>query len=193
MGTITAQLFEKEAPITVKNFQDLALGRKTWTHPKTGVRSSRPLYPGTIFHRVIPGFMIQGGDPLGTGMGGSDTIKDEFVPTLTFDRPGRLGMANINQPNTGSCQFFITEVPTPHLNNKHTIFGQVVENQELVNKIAHLPRNSQDRPNVPPVIQRITFERWADGKLVTPAPSAPKKAAPAPAKKAAAPVKPATK
>lgn len=195
-GTITAELFEKETPITVKNFIDLSLGRKAWTHPKTGVRSSKPLYPGTIFHRVIPRFMIQGGDPLGTGMGGSDTIKDEFVPTLNFDKPGRLAMANIGEPNTGSCQFFISEAPTTWLNQKHTIFGQVVQNQELVTTIANSPRGANDRPTQPVTISKITFERWAGGK---PAPlAAPKPAATKAAPKAAAPAtkaapKPATK
>lgn len=188
-GTITAELFEKEAPITVKNFIDLSLGRKPWTHPKTGVRSSKPLYPGTIFHRVIPRFMIQGGDPLGTGMGGTDTIKDEFVPTLNFDKPGRLAMANIGEPNTGSCQFFISVAPTTWLNQKHTIFGQVVENQELADTIANSPRGKNDRPDKPVTIQKITFERWVGGKQVPLAgaakPAVPK-AAPSAAPKAPA-------
>jgi peptidyl-prolyl cis-trans isomerase A (cyclophilin A) len=183
-GNITAQLFEKEAPVTVKNFIDLSLGRKSWTHPKTGARSSKPLYPGTIFHRVIPRFMIQGGDPLGTGMGGVDTIKDEFVPTLNFDKPGRLAMANIGEPNTGSCQFFITEAATEWLNQKHTIFGQVVENQELVTTIANAPRGGRDRPEKPVTIQKITFERWAAGKLAPLAPAARPAATKAPAKAA---------
>ena len=139
MGTIVAKLFETESPKTVKNFADLAMGRKLWTDPKTGQRTKRPLYNGLIFHRVIPGFMIQGGDPLGTGTGGTDVIPDEFNPSLTFDRPGRFGMANAG-PGTGSSQFFITEVPTPHLNGLHTIFAQVVEGQDVVDKIARVPR-----------------------------------------------------
>jgi peptidyl-prolyl cis-trans isomerase A (cyclophilin A) len=194
MGDITVQLFERESPITVKNFQDLALGRKNWTNPKTGVRSSKPLYPGTIFHRVIPGFMIQGGDPTGTGMGGTDAIKDEFAPGLTFDKPGRLAMANAGL-GTGSCQFFITEVPTPHLDGKHTIFGQVVEGQDLVGRIARVPKTG-DKPSTPVVIKAVTFARYKDGQIVKPA-AAPKKApakkSTAPATKAATPAAPAKK
>ncbi|HPT27645.1 MAG TPA: peptidylprolyl isomerase [Bryobacteraceae bacterium] len=192
MGDMTVKFFEKESPITVKNFVDLASGRKAWTNPKTGLRAAKPLYNGLIFHRVLPGFMAQGGDPTGTGMGGTDKIKDEFDPTLKFDIPGRLAMANAG-PNTGSCQFFITEVPTPHLNGKHTIFGQVVANQPLVAKITGVPANGQGRPNTPVRIVKIDFERWGAGKLLPlrpPAvkPAVAKKAAPA-AKKAAAPVK----
>src|SRR5262249_50751569 len=116
MGDIVVKLFEVETPITVQNFVDLARGVKSWKDPKTGQMVKRPLYPGTIFHRVIKGFMIQGGDPTGTGMGDIGfTIPEEFVPTLKFDQPGRLGMAKATAPHTGSSQFFITEVPTPHL------------------------------------------------------------------------------
>jgi len=158
MGNIVVKLYELESPITVRNFVDLARGRKAWTDPKTGARVRRPLYNGLTFHRVIPGFMIQGGDPLGNGTGGTDVIKDEFHPTLKFDEPGRVAMANAG-PNTGSCQFFITEVPTPHLNGKHTIFGQVVEGQELVGKIARVPRDRNDKPLTPVVMTRVTIER----------------------------------
>jgi cyclophilin family peptidyl-prolyl cis-trans isomerase len=158
MGTIVAKLFDQETPKTVKNIADLAMGRKTWVDPKTRQQVKRPLYNGLIFHRVIPGFMIQGGDPTGTGSGGTDVIPDEFDPSLTFDRPGRLGMANAG-PGTGSCQFFITEVPTPHLNGKHTIFGQVVEGQDVVEKIARVPRNAEDRPNTPVRMIRVTVRR----------------------------------
>ena len=192
MGAITFRLFELESPVTVRNFVDLALGRKAWTDPKTGARVRRPLYNGLTFHRVIPGFMIQGGDPLGTGMGGTDVIKDEFHPTLKFDIPGRVAMANAG-PRTGSCQFFITEVPTPHLNGKHTIFGQVVEGQELVGKIARLPRDSRDKPTTPVVMTRVSIERVGPapegGIVLTPRakPAAKKKAAPA--RPAAAPSK----
>jgi cyclophilin family peptidyl-prolyl cis-trans isomerase len=175
MGTIVAKLFDVEAPKTVKNIADLAMGRKEWTDPKTKQRVKRPLYNGLIFHRVIPGFMIQGGDPTGTGSGGTDVIPDEFDPSLTFDRPGRLGMANAG-PGTGSCQFFITEVPTPHLNGKHTIFGQVVEGQDVVEKIARVPRNAEDRPNTPVRMLRVTVRREG------PAPAAAKPAKPAAAK-----------
>ena len=192
MGEMTVKLFEAESPITVKNFVDLALGRKAWTNPKTGLRAARPLYNGLTFHRVIPGFMIQGGDPTGTGMGGTDAIKDEFHPTLKFDIPGRLAMANAG-PGTGSCQFFITEVPTPHLNGRHTIFGQVVKNQELVAKITGVPRGARDLPNTPVRIVKVDFERWAAGKLVPVVPRAKPAAKKAvPAKKAAPAKKPAT-
>ena len=163
MGDITLKLFEKESPITVKNFVGLATGRKPWTDPKTHARVSRPLFNGLIFHRVIENFMIQGGDPTGTGMSGTDVIKDEFDPSLTFDKPGRLAMANAG-PGTGSCQFFITEVPTPHLNGHHTIFGQTVEHQELVSQITHVAKDGQGRPNTPVVIKKVSFERWQDGK-----------------------------
>src|SRR5438445_8677019 len=123
-GQIVCRLFEKEAPKTVANFTELAEGKREWTHPVTRSKSSDNLYDGTIFHRVIPDFMIQGGDPAGNGTGGPGyKFKDEIVPTLTFDRPGRLAMAN-SGPATNGSQFFITEVPTPHLNGKHTIFGQ---------------------------------------------------------------------
>jgi peptidyl-prolyl cis-trans isomerase A (cyclophilin A) len=190
MGQFVIKLFEQESPITVNNFVDLATGRKAWTDPKTNARVRRPLYNGLIFHRVIPGFMIQGGDPTGTGMGGTDVIKDEFSPTLKFDVPGRLAMANAG-PGTGSCQFFITEVPTPHLNGKHTIFGQVVENQELVGRIARVPRNAQDKPQTPVKIEKLSFERWKGGAMVPLRPTAAKKAAPvkktAPAVKKSAP------
>ncbi|MGD0578016.1 MAG: peptidylprolyl isomerase [Bryobacteraceae bacterium] len=166
LGDITLKLFEDQAPVTVKNFLGLATGRKSWVDPKTQQRVSRPLYNGLTFHRVIPGFMIQGGDPTGTGMGGTDVIVDEFDPALTFDQPGRLAMANAG-PHTGSCQFFITDsgprLPI-HLNGKHTIFGQVVEHQDVVGQIARVPRNVKDKPNVPVVIKKVSFERWKDGK-----------------------------
>jgi len=136
MGKIVCKLYEKEAPETVKNFIGLAEGAKEWTHPANKAKMKTPLYSGTVFHRVIPGFMIQGGDPLGNGSGNPGyRFADEFVPGLTFNVPGRLAMAN-SGPNTNGSQFFITEVPTPHLNNIHTIFGQVVEGQDLVGKIA---------------------------------------------------------
>jgi len=199
MGNIVLKMYETESPITVKNFVDLALGRKTWPDPKTGARVRRPLYNGLIFHRVIPSFMIQGGDPTGTGMGGTDVIKDEFHPTLKFDIPGRLAMANAG-PGTGSCQFFITEVPTPHLNGKHTIFGQVVDGQPLVARIASVPKKG-DKPATPVIIAKVTFERVgpapAGGIVLTPAaPAKPATKAPAtkaPATKAPATSAPATK
>lgn len=192
MGRIVMKLYELESPVTVRNFVDLALGRKAWTDPKTGARVRRPLYNGLTFHRVIPGFMIQGGDPLGNGTGGTDVIKDEFHPTLKFDIPGRLAMANAG-PNTGSCQFFITEVPTPHLNGKHTIFGQVVEGQELVGKIARVPRGTNDKPTTPVIMTKVSIERVGpvpEGGIVLTPPAKPaaKKSAPV-KKKAAAPAK----
>lgn len=184
MGTITFQLFEKESPITVKNFVQLCQGRKPWRDPATRQMTRRPLIPGTTFHRVIPGFMIQGGDPTGTGAGDVGfVIPDEFHPDLKFDRPGRFGMANAG-PGTGSSQFFITEVPTPHLNGKHTIFGQVLEGQEVVNRIARVPRDSNDKPRTPVKILRVTFERVGplpadppEGRPVRKAVSSTKKAA----------------
>jgi peptidyl-prolyl cis-trans isomerase A (cyclophilin A) len=175
MGDITVKLFEKEAPITVKNFVGLATGAKAWKDPKTGTMVKRPLYAGTIFHRVIPNFMIQGGDPLGTGMGDPGfTIADEFVPTLKFDVPGRLAMANIGQPHTGGSQFFITVGPTPHLNGKHTIFGQVIEGQDVVAKITQVQRNGDDKPLTPVKIVSIAIKREGS----PPAAPAAKKAAP---------------
>ena len=173
MGAITVKFFEKEAPITVKNFVALTRGTKAWKDPKTGQMVTRPLYAGTIFHRVIPGFMIQGGDPAGNGMGDPGfTIPDEFVPSLKFDVPGRLAMANTGAPHTGACQFFITVVPTPHLNGKHTIFGQVIEGQDVVNKIVNVPKNA-DKPLTPVKIVSIAIKR--EGPPPTPA---AKKAAP---------------
>ena len=189
MGDITVKLFDKESPLTVKNFVDLAQGHKPWTDPKTGKRTTRPLYNGLIFHRVIPDFMIQGGDPTGTGTGGTDVIADEFHPSLKFDVPGRMAMANAG-PHTGSCQFFITERPTPHLNGLHTIFGQVVEGQAIVAKIARVQKGANDKPVVPVVIQKVTLEHVGaaapPAAAAAPAKAAPKAAAPA-ATKAAPP------
>ena len=136
MGEIVCELYEKQTRKTVANFIGLATGTKQWTHPVTKAKKKTPLYSGTIFHRVLPRFMIQGGDPAGNGTGGPGyRFEDEIVPTLKFNRSGRLAMAN-SGPNTNGSQFFITEVPTPHLNGKHTIFGQVVSGQSLVKKIA---------------------------------------------------------
>jgi peptidyl-prolyl cis-trans isomerase A (cyclophilin A) len=193
MGSIVCKLFEKEAPLTVQNFVGLARGTKAWTDPKTGMEvKGRPLYNGTTFHRVISGFMIQGGDPMGTGMGGPGyKFKDEFHPTLKFDQPGRLAMANAG-PNTNGSQFFITEVPTPHLNGLHTIFGQVIEGQDLVPKIVGVPKDSNDKPRTPIVIKSIRIQRFplAPAKITkAPAAKKPAASAPAPAKKPAAAVK----
>lgn len=170
MGTITARLFEAEAPATVQNFVALVEGKKSFKDPKSGAMVQRPFYNGVAIHRVIPGFMIQMGDPTSTGTYNPGfTIPDEFNASLKFDRPGRVGMANTGDRNSGNCQFFITEAPAPHLNNLHTIFGQVVEGQDVVQKIAAVPRDANDKPRTPMTITRVTFER------VGPAPAAPKK------------------
>ena len=145
-GNITCTLFPDKAPLTVANFIGLANGTKAWKNPKTGQMMHTPLYDGTICHRVIPNFMIQCGDPAGNGTGGPGyAFKDEFSPDLTFNQPGRLAMAN-SGPDTNGSQFFITEVPTPHLNGKHTIFGQC-EDLDVVKKIARLATDPRtDRP-----------------------------------------------
>ncbi|HEX9050141.1 MAG TPA: peptidylprolyl isomerase [Anaeromyxobacter sp.] len=136
LGDIVVKLLPEKAPKTVENFVGLAEGKKEWKDPRTGQMQKKPLYDGTVFHRVIPGFMIQGGDPLGNGTGGPGyKFADEIGPDNRFDRPGLLAMANAG-PNTNGSQFFITEVPTPHLNRGHTIFGEVVKGQELIAKIA---------------------------------------------------------
>ncbi len=135
-GDLVVKLMPEKAPKTVENFVGLAEGTKEWTHPGTGAKGKTPLYDGTVFHRVIPEFMIQGGDPTGTGRGDPGyRFADEIGPDNKFDRPGLLAMANAG-PGTNGCQFFITEVPTPHLNRGHTIFGEVVKGGELVAKIA---------------------------------------------------------
>jgi peptidyl-prolyl cis-trans isomerase A (cyclophilin A) len=161
-GKLTCKLFEKETPITFANFIALANGTKDWKNPVSGAtKHNTPLYDGTIFHRVIPQFMIQGGDPAGNGSGDPGyQFKDEIVSTLTFDRPGRLAMAN-SGPNTNGSQFFITEVPTPHLNGKHTIFGQCDEKSvELVKEIARMARDPRDdKPFRPVKINHITIVR----------------------------------
>ena len=155
MGNITCTLFPDKAPQSVANFIGLATGTKEWKDPKTGkMMKGVPLYNGTIFHRVIPNFMIQGGDPLGTGSGDPGyQIKDETSPDLTFDQPGRLAYAN-SGPNTNGSQFFITEAATPWLNGHYSIFGQC-QDVDLVKKIARLPRNGNDKPDSPPKIITI--------------------------------------
>lgn len=159
MGSLKFVLYEKIAPQTVRSFVELSQGRKQWFDENVNEMVRRPLYPGVIFHRVIPGFMIQAGDPTGSGSGNVGfTIPDEIHPDYKFDRPGRLGAANAG-PNTNSSQFFITEVPTPHLDGSYTLFGQVTENVELVGQIARVPRDPANKPNSPVKIVRITFER----------------------------------
>src|SRR4051812_41431980 len=159
-GKLTCELFPDKAPKTVANFVGLAQGTKDWKNPVSNkTMHNVPLYNGTIFHRVIPNFMIQGGDPAGNGTGSPGyTFEDEFTPTLTFDRPGRLAMAN-SGPGTNGSQFFITEVPTPHLNNHHTIFGQCdAASVELVKKIARKPTDPRWNKPVDPVkITSITI------------------------------------
>lgn len=159
-GEIVCRLFESEAPITVKNFIDLAEGKREWTDPRTRAKSKERLYDGTIFHRVIPQFMIQGGDPAGTGMGGPGyTFQDETKGSPhKFDKPGKLAMAN-SGPNTNGCQIFITTAATPWLTGNHTIFGEVVEGQDLAEKISNLPKNRQDRPTKDVVVNTVEIER----------------------------------
>ncbi|HWZ42044.1 MAG TPA: peptidylprolyl isomerase [Candidatus Saccharimonadales bacterium] len=160
LGNIVCRLFEKDAPITVKNFTDLAEGKKPWKDTVSGKGGSGPLYDGTIFHRVIPSFMIQGGDPSGTGMGGpgykfQDETKDS---PHKFDTPGKLAMAN-SGPGTNGSQFFITVAPTTWLTGNHTIFGEVIEGQDVVDKITAASRNRQDRPEKDIVLQSVAIER----------------------------------
>src|SRR2546430_4855597 len=159
-GKIVCKLFEKDAPNTVKNFIDLAEGKREWTHPSTGKKSNDRLYDGTIFHRVIPKFMIQGGDPQGTGMGGPGyKFADETKGSPhNFDKPGKLAMANAG-PNTNGSQFFITVAPTQWLTGKHTIFGEVVEGYEVAEKIVKVPKGRQDRPVKDVVVKAVVIER----------------------------------
>lgn len=158
-GRIVCELYPQDAPKTVSNFVDLAEGNKEFTDPKTGLKVKRHYFDGLGFHRVIPQFMIQGGDPLGTGTGGPGySFEDEFSPRLQFDKPGRLAMANAG-PNTNGSQFFITTAPTAHLNNRHTIFGQVIEGQDVAEKISQVDRDSQEKPRTPVVINKLTIER----------------------------------
>jgi peptidyl-prolyl cis-trans isomerase A (cyclophilin A) len=170
MGRITCQFYQKQAPMAVANFIALAQGTKDWTDPNTRkVQRHKPLYNGTTFHRVIPEFMIQGGDPVGTGMGDPGyAFNDEIDPNLTFDRPGRLAMAN-SGPNTNGSQFFITEVPFESGNQQYTLFGQCDGASVLVVKtIARVQRNSQDKPLTPVVLKKVTIVR--EGQPVPPAP-----------------------
>src|SRR6476661_2584940 len=159
-GDIVCRLFEKEAPKTVANFTDLAEGKREWKHPSTGKKSSDRLYDGTVFHRVIPDFMVQGGDPPGTGMGGPGyQFEDETKGSpLSFDKPGKLAMANAG-PNTNGSQFFITVAPTQWLTGKHTIFGEVVEGYEVAEKIVAVPRSRQDKPVKDAVVKSVVIER----------------------------------
>ena len=159
MGDIVIQLFDDKAPKTVANFVGLASGTKEWTDSKTGEKMKKPLYNGTIFHRVIPGFMIQGGDPLGNGTGGPGfRFEDEFQPDLRHSKAGILSMANAG-PNTNGSQFFITHQPTPFLDNKHSVFGEVFKGQEIVIAIGNVPRDPRDRPIKDVVIKEVVITR----------------------------------
>ncbi len=160
-GDIVIKLFPDHAPKTVATFTGLAEGSREWVDPRTGAKSNAKLYDGTIFHRVIRGFMIQGGDPLGTGTGGPGfRFADEFHPELVFDRPYLLAMANAG-PGTNGSQFFITVGPTPHLNRKHTIFGEVADgpSREVVDAIASTATGPMDRPTDDVVIAAVELER----------------------------------
>lgn len=158
-GDFKVQLMPEHAPITVANFVDLATGKREWRDPRDGQRKTDPLYNGTFFHRVIDGFMIQGGDPEGTGRGGPGyRFEDEVGPgTPKFDQKGLLAMANAG-PGTNGSQFFLTVGPTPHLTGKHTIFGKVVEGIDVVDAIATTPTGRDDRPVVDVVIQEIKVD-----------------------------------
>ena len=179
MGTITAQLFEKEAPGTVANFVALTRGTKA-AADKAGAMVKRPYFTNLTFHRVIAGFMIQTGDgQAGDGTGSCGfTIKDEIVPTLKYDKPGMLGLARLSNRNTGACQFFITDKAYPSLTGEYAIFGQVVDGQDVVGKIANVPKDSNDKPRTPVKLISATIKRYGP----PPAPAAPAKKAPAPAK-----------
>ncbi|HZG04971.1 MAG TPA: peptidylprolyl isomerase [Streptomyces sp.] len=161
-GDITVRLFPNHAPKTVANFVELAEGKREWVHPATGKKSTDRLYDGTVFHRVISGFMIQGGDPLGNGTGGPGyEFADEFHPELAFTRPYLLAMANAG-PGTNGSQFFITVAPTAWLTGKHTIFGEVADpaSQKVVDAIAATPTNQRtDRPLQDVVIESVVVER----------------------------------
>jgi peptidyl-prolyl cis-trans isomerase A (cyclophilin A) len=159
-GTIVCRLFDKEAPKTVANFVELAEGSREWTNPVTRQKTKDKLFNGTIFHRVIPNFMIQGGDPQGTGYGGPGyRFEDETKGSPhKFDKAGKLAMAN-SGPNTNGSQFFITVAATDWLTGNHTIFGEVVEGQDVANKIANVPRNKQDKPVKDVVVESVVIER----------------------------------
>ncbi len=157
LGKITCELYPGKAPLTVKNFTGLAKGGTKWIDPSSGQATERPLYNDTVFHRVIPDFMIQGGDPLGNGTGGPGyRFEDEIDATLTFEKKGILAMAN-SGPNTNGSQFFITVAPAPWLNGRHTIFGKVVKGQDIADKISLVQRDQNDRPLKPVVLKKVVI------------------------------------
>ncbi len=159
LGNFTVELFEDKVPNTVKVFAGLADGSLEWTHPGTGEKHTKPYYDGIIFHRVIEGFMIQGGDPLGKGYGGPGfQFSDEFHPDLRHDKAGILSMANAG-PNTNGSQFFITLGPTPHLDRRHSVFGQVIDGLDVVKIIGRTATDANDKPKTPVVIQKLTIVR----------------------------------
>jgi peptidyl-prolyl cis-trans isomerase A (cyclophilin A) len=161
-GKIVCRLYEQEAPKTIANFIELAEGNREWTHPTNNKKSKEKLFDGTIFHRIIPKFMIQGGDPAGTGFGGPGyKFEDETKGSPHgFNKPGKLAMAN-SGPNTNGSQFFITVAATPWLTGNHTIFGEVIEGQDIVDKISELDRDRSDKPRTPVVLESVTIERVA--------------------------------
>jgi len=158
-GDFTVRLVDQEAPRTVENFVGLAEGSKQWSDPRTNQKVQKPYYDGTIFHRVIDGFMIQGGDPLGQGIGGPGyNFADEVHPKLRHNKAGIMSMAN-RGPNTNGGQFFITLAPTPHLDDRHTVFGEVVEGMDVVSTIGKTKTGDRDRPVKEIIIQHVTIER----------------------------------
>jgi len=181
MGDITIQLYEKDTPIAVRNFVGLAKGTKPWKDPKTGALVRRPLYNNTIFHRIMPNGMIQGGDPTGTGAHECGvTIRDEFLPGLKFTQPGRLAVANTGAPNSGGCQWFITVASRiPSWDGNYTIFGQVVDGQDVVKAISNVPgKNLAEggkRPLTDVKLVSVTFERVGPEPALPPAKQAPAK------------------
>ena len=181
MGRITCQFYQKQAPVAVANFIALAQGTKDWTDPNTKkVQHNKPIYNGTTFHRVIPAFMIQGGDPVGTGMGDPGyAFNDEIDPNLLFDRPGRLAMAN-SGPNTNGSQFFVTEQGYDTLNGHYTLFGQCDDaSVEVVKAIARVPRDGDDKPRSPVILQKVTIV--PEGQPLPPDPNAAPALKPPPA------------
>jgi peptidyl-prolyl cis-trans isomerase A (cyclophilin A) len=162
LGTVKVRLFPDHAPKTVRNFVELAEGGREWADPETGKATSKRLYDGTVFHRVISGFMIQGGDPLGNGTGGPGyKFGDEFHPDLAFSRPYLLAMAN-SGPGTNGSQFFVTTVPTPWLTGKHTIFGEVIEGSDVVDRIGSVQTDRRDAPVTPVVLESVKIEQSDD-------------------------------